>query len=293
LARAARRTTPRRAVRRPGVVPRRPTGTPILFPFPNRIREGRFTWDGRDYQLPRNDHEHINAIHGFVFDRPWRVVDQGADAESSWVTGEFHGSTDAPDLTACWPADFRLRVTYRLRINRLEIEADVSNPDSRPLPFGLGYHPYFRMPLVPNSSAADCTVQGNAREVWELQQSLPTGVRRAPETALDLSAPRPFTALRLDDVYTGVESAPVVGGLRVLGVLRQPSYAVEVRMLAAPAFRELVLYTPGHRQAICLEPYTCATDAVNLGERGIDAGWSVLAPGETWSAVVACEVAFV
>jgi aldose 1-epimerase len=273
----------------------RPTGsgTPILFPFPNRIREGRFTWDGRDYQLPRNDHEHINAIHGFVFDRPWRVVDQGADAESSWVTGEFHGSTDAPDLTACWPADFRLRVTYRLRINRLEIEADVSNPDSRPLPFGLGYHPYFRMPLVPNSSAADCTVQGNAREVWELQQSLPTGVRRAPETALDLSAPRPFTALRLDDVYTGVESAPVVGGLRVLGVLRQPSYAVEVRMLAAPAFRELVLYTPGHRQAICLEPYTCATDAVNLGERGIDAGWSVLAPGETWSAVVACEVAFV
>ncbi len=270
----------------------RPTGfgTPILFPFPNRIRDGRFSWEGRDYEVPRNDHEHVNAIHGFVFDRPWRVLEQGADAESAWVTAEFRGSADAPELTARWPGDFRLRVTYRLRAARLEIAAEVHNPDSRWLPFGLGYHPYFRMPLVPNSSAADCTVQGNASEVWELQQYLPTGTRRPPDGSLDLRAPRPFPELRLDDVYTGVESAPVVDGFRVLGALRQPSYGVEVRLLAEAAFRELVLYTPPHRQAICLEPYTCTTDAVNLGNRGIDAGWRGLGPGETWSARVAFEV---
>jgi aldose 1-epimerase len=269
------------------------SGTPILFPFPNRIRDGRFTWDGKDYQLPRNDHDHVNAIHGFVFDRPWRVVDRGADAESAWVTGEFRGSADAPDLAALWPTDYRLRVTCRLRATRLEIAAEVLNPDARWMPFGLGYHPYFRMPLIPNSSTADCTVQGHAREVWELQQSLPTGVRRAAKGGHDLRTPRPFPELRLDDVYTGVESAPVVGGLRVLGALRQQSYGVEMRLLAAPDFRELVLYTPPHRQAMCLEPYTCATDAVNLGNRKIDAGWRALAPGETWSAVVVCEVVFV
>lgn len=266
------------------------SGTPILFPFPNRIRDGKFTWDGRDYQLPRNDHEHVNAIHGFAFDRPWRVVDRGSDANSSWVTGEFLGSADAPELTACWPADFRLRVTYRLRAARLEVAAEVHNPDSRWLPFGLGYHPYFRMPLVPNSSAADCTVLAHAREVWELQRCLPTGERRAAEGPLDLSAPRPLPELRLDDVYTGVESAPIIDGMRVLGALRQPPYAVEVRLLAEAAFRELVLYTPPHRQAICLEPYTCTTDAINLGNRGIDAGWRTLAPGETWLGAVAFEV---
>jgi aldose 1-epimerase len=273
----------------------RPTGsgTPILFPFPNRIRDGRFTWDGKDYQLPRNDHEHVNAIHGFVFDRPWRVADRGADAEAAWVTGEFRGSADAPDLTAHWPADFRVRVTHRLTATRLAIRAEVSNPDSRPLPFGLGYHPYFRVPLVPNSSAAECTVQGHAREVWELQQFLPTGERRVPEGPLDLATPRPFEALRLDDVYTGLDAAPVVEGLRLLGAVRQPPYAVTMRLLAAPAFRELVLYTPGHRQAVCLEPYTCPTDAVNLQQRGLDPGWRVLQPGEIWSADVVCEVVFV
>jgi aldose 1-epimerase len=269
----------------------RPTasGTPILFPFPNRIRDGRFSWDGKDYQLPRNDHEHVNAIHGFVFDRPWRVVDRGADAASAWVTGEFRDSADAPD----WPADFEVRVTYRLLPSALRIEARVSNPDSRPLPFGLGYHPYFRMPLVPNSSTAECTVQGNAREVWELQRFLPTGTRRPPEDSRDLTTPRPFTVLRLDDVYTTLDGAPVVGGLRVLGAVRQPSYGVELRMLADPKFRELVLFTPAHRQAVCLEPYTCTTDAVNLQPRGIDAGWRVLHPGETWSGDVMFEVAIV
>jgi aldose 1-epimerase len=266
----------------------RPTGsgTPILFPFPNRVRDGRFAWDSKDYQLPRNDHNHVNAIHGFVFDRPWRVADQGADATSAWVTGEFRGSADAPDLTAHWPADFLLRVTYRLQANALRVEATVSNPDVRPLPFGLGYHPYFRVPLVPNSSAAECTVQGNARELWELQEFLPTGARRAVEGMLDLREPRPFESLRLDDVYTGLEGAPTADGLRVLGAVRQAAGAVELRLLAAPAFRELVLYTPPHRQAIALEPYTCATDAVNLQARGVEAGWRTLPPGETWSADV-------
>ena len=168
------------------------SGTPILFPFPNRIRAGRFSWDGKEYQLPRNDHEHINAIHGFVVDRPWRVVDRGADAASAWVTGEFRGSTDAAELAALWPADFAICVTHRLRPTRLEIRAEVHNPDSRPLPFGLGYHPYFRMPLVPNSSASDCTVQTQVREVWELQQYLPTGTRRAVDGMLDLTAAQPI-----------------------------------------------------------------------------------------------------
>jgi aldose 1-epimerase len=267
------------------------SGTPILFPFPNRIRDGRFTWDGKDYQLPRNDRDQVNAIHGFAVRSPWRVVDRGADAGGAWVTGEFRGSADAPDVMSNWPTDFQIRVTYRLRAARLEIAAEVHNPDARGwLPFGLGYHPYFRMPLVPNSSAADCTAQANAREVWELQQSLPTGVRRPVAGPLDLTAPRPFPELRLDDVYTGVESAPVVDGMRVLGALRQPSYGAEVRVLAEPRFRELVLFTPPHRQAICLEPYTCTTDAVNLGNRQIDAGWRALGPGETWSGRVAFEV---
>ena len=76
----------------------RPTrsGIPVLFPFPNRIRGGQFTWEGKTYQLPANDPAMKNAIHGFACRRPWRVVDQGTDGSTNaWVTGAFRGSADA------------------------------------------------------------------------------------------------------------------------------------------------------------------------------------------------------
>src|SRR5262249_30607998 len=116
------------------------SGIPILFPFPNRIREGRFTWDSKTYQLPLNDSVKQNAIHGFACRRAWRVVDQGADERGAWVTGEFQGSRDAADTVALWPADYRIRITYHLNKNRLRLEARVDNPDRKVLPFGLGYH---------------------------------------------------------------------------------------------------------------------------------------------------------
>src|SRR5262245_16216395 len=112
----------------------RPTrsGIPILFPFPNRIRDGRFTWDGKEYQLPRNDGTKQNAIHGFACRRPWRIYQQGADATGAFVTGVFRGSADAKDCVGLWPTDYEIRVTYRLRERSLSIEATVINPDSKP-----------------------------------------------------------------------------------------------------------------------------------------------------------------
>lgn len=158
----------------------RPTrsGIPILFPFPNRIRAGRFSWQGRDYQLPLNDSTGRNPIHGFVCRRPWRIVAQGGGENEAWLTAEFHAQRDAPETRSLWPADYLLTITYRLRAASLTIEARVENPDRVPLPFGLGYHPYFRIPLIAGADAAACWIQASARTEWELQESLPTGVRR-------------------------------------------------------------------------------------------------------------------
>jgi aldose 1-epimerase len=263
----------------------RPTrsGIPILFPFPNRIRDGRFRWEGKDYQLPLNDGTLKNAIHGFACRRPWRVVGQGADASSAWIVGEFQTGRDAPDCLSLWPADHLIRITYRLGTGSLRVEAEVVNPDRRTLPFGLGYHPYYRMPFAPDATAADCLVQAPAHEMWPLVESLPTGDRRPLDPARNLNTPRRFGDLQLDDVLTGLSSKADADGLRDCGVLR--SGAATLRLLGSPAFRELVVFTPPHRQAFCIEPYTCTTDAINLQARGVDAGWLTLAPGERWTAV--------
>ncbi len=263
----------------------RPTrsGVPILFPFPNRIRDGRFAWEGKEYRLPTNDPSGKNAIHGFACRRPWRVVDQGADASSAWLTGEFHAGRDAADCLALWPADYLLRVTCRLGPGLLRVEAEVANPDRRTLPFGLGYHPYFRVPFAPGTDAADCLVRAPAKEMWTLVDSLPTGERRPVDAARDFNAPRLYGKLKLDDVLTGAPG-PDADGLCDRGAVESGAETLWVR--ASPAFRDVVVFTPPHRQAFCIEPYTCVTDAINLQPRGVDAGLLTLSPGGRWSAVV-------
>ena len=48
----------------------------------------------------------------------------------------------------------------------------------------------------------------------------------------------------------------------------------------------MVVFTPPHRQAFCVEPYTCVTDAINLQQQGIDAGLIVLQPGQRWQSAL-------
>jgi aldose 1-epimerase len=270
----------------------RPTrsGIPILFPFPNRIRGGHFTWEGKEYQLPLNDGPKVNAIHGFACRRAWRVVDQGADAKGARVTGEFQGSRDATDCNGLWPSDYRIRVTYRLTVDALRIEAEVSNPDSRPLPWGLGYHPYFRVPFAPGMAAADCKAVVPAKSYWILEDSLPSGESCPVYASRDLNTPRRYAELTLDDVLTNVAQGPdVVDGLHECGSI-EGAPGARMRLLCSKGFREMVVFTPNHREAFCIEPYTCTTDAVNLQPKGVDAGWQSLPAGGKWSGIVEMRV---
>ena len=261
------------------------TGFPILFPFPNRIRDGRFVWKGKAYQLPVNDPANKNAIHGFAVNRAWRIIDQSAGAEGASITGEFHGSKDAADTLALWPADYRLRVTYRLFDHVLRVEAEVDNPDTKPLPFGLGYHPYFAVAPFGGVQAA---ITAGAQKYWELAQNLPTGRLLDVDPARDLRAGREYASLQLDDVLTDLNAFAydAQDGLGMIGVIRHPSQERLLTLWVTADFRNLVAFTPPHREAICLEPYTCTTDAINLQAGGIEAGWRVLAPGERWHGIV-------
>lgn len=270
---------------------RKPTrsGLPILYPFPNRIRAGRFAFAGKTFQLPLGDPAKKNAIHGFVVNRAWRVVDQGADVASAWITGEFHGAIDAPETLELWPADYRLRVTYRLFDRVLRVEADADNPDVKPLPFGLGYHPYFS--LAP-FGVEQTAITVPASKIWELAENLPTGKILDIDRPRDLRGGQIYSHVQLDDVATGLYTLAYDPGdqLGLVGVLQHPSGERMLTLWTGGDFREMVLYTPPHREAICLEPYTCTTDAINL-QSSVEAGLRILQPGEHWRGVVEMHLA--
>jgi aldose 1-epimerase len=241
---------------------------------------------GKRYQLPRNDSAGQNAIHGFACRHPWRVIDQGADETEAWLTGEYWAAKDAPETLALWPADHRIRLAFRLSSNCLRLEAAVDNPNKEPLPFGLGFHPYFRVPLKEHGRAEDVRVTLPVRETWQLRDSLPTGA--VEPLGVDFLTPQPVTSLTLDDVYTGLPEPEGGYIMPCCGSLIEGD--TKLSLYFFPEFRNLVVFTPPHRQAIALEPYTCTTDAINLQARGIDAGWIVLPPDRVWLGQVDLQI---
>jgi aldose 1-epimerase len=272
---------------------RRPThsGLPILFPFPNRIRNGRFRWEGVDYFAPISPGR-PDAIHGYALDSAWRVIDQGP----RHAIGQWQLSVDAPDRLAAWPADCQIEVRYELAGAALRSQIRIVNPDSRPLPWGLGTHTYFKLPLCPEGRIEDCVIDAPAHKLWVLENSLPTGeLVKVPEEK-DIRRGRPVGRGPLDDVYTDLRDNDAYDHFGrpsrgIYSTLRDPGAGLEIVQSTDTIFRELVVFTPPNRPAVCMEPYTCATNAINLQQSGADAGLQILAPGEEIRTWIDLEVA--
>lgn len=253
-------------------------GTPILFPFPNRIRRGKFTFEGKKYYLDLQNHHdgEGNWIHGFVCKRPWHVEEQAESEELGAYLRCSFDSTGFPEIAEQFPFPFLITATYSLKDGILTFDADMKNIGNGNMPMGFGIHPYFRAPLGADSSAADCTICVPANKQWELIEKLPTGKILPVEGRYDLRSPRILEGLRFDDVFTSLIFEDDV----TRTILDDARAQIRVIVEADNLFREIVVYTPP-RPSICFEPYTCATDAVNLYAKGIDAGLRILQPCET------------
>jgi aldose 1-epimerase len=240
-------------------------GIPLLFPFPNRIRDGAFLFQGEKFRIdpPR---------HGFVRDKAWKVVATGAsNLEGAWIRSEIRAADYAREILDQFPFPFTFEVTHRVRNGALELHAVAQNTGERNMPTGFGIHPYFRRP-------ERGSIQVPAAQRWELSDSLPTGKLLDVEGTFDLRQPRDIDGLVLDDIYTGARAD---GAGRVQCFLKDEVNRVEtVVEFHRDLFPHIVVYTPpSPRPALCIEPNTCPTDAFNLQVQGIDASVIELEPG--------------
>jgi aldose 1-epimerase len=257
-------------------------GNPILFPFPGRIGGAVFTFEGREYRLEPGD-AFGNAIHGFVFNRPWRIVEQF----SSRLAGEFQASVDDPTILEHWPSDFRIQVSYEVTGRELRSEIRYENTGTRPLPCGFGTHAYFRLPLAEGSNIGDTLVTAPVDRFWELERMIPTGRLSAVRPDQSLANGLRLVDHQFDTVFTGM--LPNEDG-QIRTRLTDTVTGRTLTQTFDQSFTQCVVYTPGHRQAICLEPYTCVPDAIGLAAKGHRTGLQVLAPGEAFETTIYMHV---
>ncbi len=259
-------------------------GIPVLFPFPNRIRESKYSFDGQSYDVPNGGKP--MAIHGFAISAVWDVVDFGATDTEAFILGRFQISKNHPEMLPFWPTDAILTIRYSLSGAKLTMAIGVENPTERELPYGFGIHPYFRIPFT-STDPADGTVILPASEYWVQEGNLPTGERNPVEPRIDFRDGQTMAGQKLDDVLTNLAFT----GDTCVCRLVDTELNAEFRLRFGHPFRELVIFTPpfGGGTLIAVEPYTQTTDAINLEARGIDAGLRILGGGKSESMTIVME----
>ena len=108
----------------------------VLIPWPNRLQDGSYEFDGQRHQLPLNEPEHRNAIHGLVRWVAWTA----AEHEPHRVVME-HVLYPQPG----YPFSLGISIEYALSETGLRVRTTATNLGTDPCPYGSGAHPYLTL----------------------------------------------------------------------------------------------------------------------------------------------------
>jgi len=254
-----------------------------LAPWPNRVVDGQYSFDGADYELPLTEPKRGHALHGLASWLDFQQTDGGSDHVTLAATIEPQ---------AGYPWRVEVTTTFRLSAEGLVQTVTARNDSAQPAPWGTGPHPY----LVAGASAPldEWTFELPAAAVLLVTDDrlVPTALRPvdADDAArFDYRAPRPIGAAEIDHAYADLERN--AEGVTTVRLTDAAGTGVEMTWDAACPWVQIHTADqpggaaqPGHRAGLAVEPMTCAPDAFNAGSYDYDTGLIVLEPGAESSA---------
>lgn len=205
-------------------------GIPFLFPIFGRLKDGKYTWEGREYAM---------EIHGFGHTSVWQVADHKEDMLRLVLE-------DSEATRSQYPFRFRVTLEFRVAEDGLTIAQTYENRDVRPMPYNYGFHPYFFTDKLEDlrvettaDTFFDFAVGGKAFGHGTVGLTMPAG---APETGAAFLGVRGPTVLHNE-----------AGGTRLT-------------MEFDDSFHTHVLWTQAGKKFLCVEPVNGTADGLNIGQ---------------------------
>jgi aldose 1-epimerase len=224
----------------------------VLIPWPNRLEDGSYEFGGRLYQLPLNEPERRNAIHGLVRWANWTATER----EPHRVIMQ-HVLHPQPG----YPFSLRISIEYMLSDNGLQVNTKATNLGVDPCPFGSGAHPY----LTLGTARIDGLIlRVPGRTVLQSdERGLPICSEAVMDTQYDFRQPRQIGSIALDHAFTDLDRDPD-GCARVN--LRDPNHGNEVSIWVDQSYPYLMLFSGDplpnvRRRSLAVEPMTCPPNA--------------------------------
>lgn len=235
----------------------------VLAPWPNRIRDGRWSDEGTERQLAITEPKFGNASHGLL---RFTTYDIAQTDSAATLRATIVPQTGYPYL-------IETSVTYTLTDDGVEVAHMLTNRSVSAAPVALGTHPYLTMGGV---DVHDLVLRVPAATEFETdERMLPTGTRPADPALRD--------GVRVGDTALDTGFADLTRDTdgRVRHTLTAPD-GRRLTLWQGEGFEYVQVYTatnyPGHDLAVAIEPMTAPADAFNSG-----LGIRRLAPDETWT----------
>lgn len=171
----------------------------LIGRYGNRIAEGKFKIDGKEYTLPQNDG--TNCLHGGPngYDRQMWDANQVSpqSVELTYLS---------KDGEAGFPGNLNIKVTYTLTDdNAVDIKYEATTDQKTVV--NLTNHSYFNLSGVPGSTIMDHELYVNADQYTPVDDKLiPTGIAKVEGTPLDLRKAQVISA-HIDDDFDQLTKA--------------------------------------------------------------------------------------
>ncbi len=228
----------------------------FLFPFPNRVKDGKYSFENKDYLLEVNETNLNNRLHGHIFNKSFSVKSQKVSEKNASVTFSYsdNGTSEG------FPFPYEIEITYSFSNSNMSIDFNVLNIGKTSFPYGIGWHPYFNAKNLGTS-----VINFNADNQYVVdEQMIPK-----QETPLKFKTPLELGDTFLDDCFITKESNVS---------FKTDEYDINIDFSSKTPNSFLQFYTPDTRDCIAIEPMTCAPNSVNNKD-----GLLTLAPKENYS----------
>ncbi|PVG82998.1 aldose epimerase [Nocardioides gansuensis] len=227
----------------------------LLMPWPNRIRDGKYSFGGREHQLPLTEPSRHNASHGLARWVAWTLEEHTSNSVS--LVYRLMAQTGYP-----WLVD--LHVLYDLSAEGLQVTQTATNMAGEPAPYACGAHPY--LCVGEGIDHLELTLPASRRMTND-ERLLPVSVDDITGTDHDFRKSRVIGSTVFDNAYTDLDRDDE--GIAT-AVLSDPATGLGVALWADSHVRWLLAFsadaTPTARRSLAIEPMTAPADAFNSGQ---------------------------
>jgi aldose 1-epimerase len=225
----------------------------ILFPFVSRIQDGKYSFQGKEYQLDCNQSGE-NALHGLVYNKKFELIEKEENTRSCSVTIRYKETKESQGF----PYMYEIYVTYLLTEKEIRLSVKINNSDTKPYPFTLGWHPYF---ISDNLSKSSLSFKSDKKIAFD--ENLIT------KEVIDFKSPEIFKIedKQLEDCF--ILNTNNIG-------FTTPTYQIEITTDLEDNY--LQMYTPPGFSLIAIEPMTGVSNSFNN-----KIGLQVLEPNASYS----------